>query len=254
MQRFLHRALAIAFVRTGDDQERAQRIRLCAVELTRLRELRPELDTAAMNLHWALSQLGDQEKANALTDSVVKEGRLKAPQPLVYFARQLINRNLYDAAIKLLQDAPRLSDYLGDEIGLERMRAYAGRDDVAGVVAAFVRRIGELAEGLDHAHFAFHKDVSMDAPASELARMLKHGAALEREFKALAEQRDAEGRRKMIYVVTLAGLYSRLDRPDDQVAVLADAIDEFKGVYGFRHYLSRCAYRILETGERDKPD
>jgi len=324
MQRFMHRALLLSLRPSLD---RTEPLKECVEALKKLREARPDLGTAMMNLHWAQIQLGDAAGAAATADEFAA-GAWKEPQAVSYFARALSERKLYDAALKLLDRAPVLEDYLGDEIGRERMRALAGKGDVRGAVAAFARRIGEVKADLDQFHFAYHVFSDMDLRFGDLPQLLKRirlgfepgdgfkvgrvepdgpaaraglvegdvitefdGKApaawtdlttlstkrkigeevalkvargrelkltleseLLREFRALADVRDAEGKRRLTYVTNVGDLLSRILGPDAHVELLQGAVDEFKGVFGFRHYMYRTALRILETKENPKPD
>lgn len=231
----------------GPDREPL--LRSCVEELESLHALQPNSGMIAMNLHWAYARLNETKKAAELANHFA-QGKSASPQALAYFARIFSASASYDRALQLLERAPVLADYLGDELGQERMRALAGQGDVKGAIAAFARRIGELDADLDQLHFAYHVTVAMDAPSGEFPSLVERSAEMERELQALLQGAD----RRMVYVLMLAGLYSRMKNTDAQLELLLRNSNEFKSHFGFRHYLYRTAYRILESQEGDTPD
>jgi tetratricopeptide (TPR) repeat protein len=328
LQRFNFRALHVSLVPTMPN--RAGGIEECIAELKKLRALRPDVPQLAMNLHWGYAVLRRDAEAAAVADEFARSGSTE-PQSLSYFARAMSARGKYDEALALLARARPLDDYLGDEIALERIRAYGGKNDIQSAIKAYADRIDELKADLDQFHFTYHLAIALDEPRSEYAKLfgrLRHGLELgaptpegvpvvkvepgtpgaeaglqagdlivsaegkkpelatfpiarknwetlalkvkrgaetvDAKLKLVSEYlhqveklglaRDAEGKRKLIHVLNLAAAYSRLVGEDAQVELLAGAVDEFKHVFGFRHYVYRTAYRIVETGGKDTPD
>jgi tetratricopeptide (TPR) repeat protein len=245
MRRFMARAVRAAF-----EGMREGALREASVELEEILKLRPELATVRMNLHWVLAKLAEQKRADDLLAASTKEPATH-PQALCYFARQLNQRKDYDGALRLLEAARPISDYLGDEIGLERTRAAAGKLDVTGVVGAFEKRIEELEADLDHFHYAYHIGVAVALPTGEIRTFFQE---LAKDFLAVMGERAAKPDAKSIYTINLSWMSGRFVGPDAQAKVLADAVPRLKHVFGFRHYFYKASYRILETGEPDFPD
>jgi tetratricopeptide (TPR) repeat protein len=249
MKRFLHRAIDVS-ANYADGAERPEAIRRCLPDLEKLHALRPELGVPAMNLHWAYLRLKDAARAQKVLETfVAKRGR--EPQAVTYFARELNIAGRYADALALLERVAPLNDYLGDEVGIERMRAHAGQGDAKGAMDGFVRRIAELDRDLDHFHFAYHVQVGMGMPSGELTSLWRqHPEALLDAIKA----QGAGPKTPMVYPVTLVGLLSMVGRTDDEIEALLAAAKNHRDVFGFQHFFYRSAYRILETGGAATPD
>ncbi len=270
LQRFMHRSIAPVWL--AEQATRASQLEECLPELEKIRELRPGDERLLMNLHWMYERLRDREpkkvdeayakKAEEVLAAFVKSQAGKKPgdpvveQALSYFGTELNERKQYDSSFKLLELVPNLGDYLGDEVGIERMRTFAGKGDAKGAMEQFVRRIEEVTAALDQFHFMYHKDKSIQASGHELHVMLeKQAKAVE---AALRTQFDAprETMKKLPYLMSLAGHYSQLREFDNEVDLLVTAAGDakYREMLGFRHILFRSVYRIFEAPAPGLPD
>jgi tetratricopeptide (TPR) repeat protein len=246
LQRFLHRAMKATFEGGIESTDALQE---CRAALEKLHALRPDDGFAMMNLHWVLGRLQEHDAADGLLKKFVASA-CKDAQPVAWFGRALNQKKEYAGALEMLGRAPRLGDYLGDEIALEKMRAHAGRGDVAGALKVHRERFEQLKANLDRFHFMYHRDEMIDRK-DELGRAwLEKSADVEADLRALiGGEKDDE--RRLAQTMSLSSLYSRLDRVDDQVAMLVGAVPGNKHIEGFRHYFFRTAYAIVETGAKE---